>query len=73
MFYRDAQLAFNEALQNRHMFLDKPGGHDDNRPCVSQYMYMYSNGSSDYFKHIHTREYLIIRIYQDQIARITPD
>ena len=66
MFQRDSRLAFDDAIACKYLYTY--GGlparwiiqpREPNRyPLADDYMYMYSTGSFDYFKHRETREYL---------------
>ena len=56
---RDPADAFNQALQDGRLFLSKPFNYQDARPCVGDYMYVYTDQDGrDQFKHIDTRKYL---------------
>ena len=54
---RDTQQAFRDAIRKGEM----------NQP--EEYMYMYSDGLTDYFKHRVTREYLVVA-YDDYIRYV---
>jgi hypothetical protein len=58
-YFRDSQAAFNEAIE-RGMMTDESAG---------DWMYMYSDASCDYFKHIDTRRYWQI----DRFAAVTQE
>lgn len=57
MFLRDATQAFQNAITKGYLFEDATEYNH-----VGYYMYMYSAGLWDYFKHIETRNYVKVPI-----------
>lgn len=56
-FVRNAGLAFENAIdKGRLIATKKPGWSEFNWVC--NFMYMYSNNTHDFFKHIDTRKYI---------------
>tara|TARA_R100000306_G_scaffold31489_1_gene33577 strand:+ start:448 stop:657 length:210 start_codon:yes stop_codon:yes gene_type:complete len=53
MYHRGAEKAFDQAIDSGHLGDTEEGV----TPYAGDYMYMYSLGDMDYFKHIDTRKY----------------
>jgi hypothetical protein len=51
--FRDAQVAFNEAIQSGRL-----SENDKDKNFAGLYMYMYTHQGKDLFKNKHTRKYL---------------
>lgn len=55
MIFHDAQLIFNLAIKYGHL-----SENEASQNWAGYYMYMHTDGNKHYFKHIHTRKYLIL-------------
>ena len=52
--YRDAQKAFQEAIDSGHLLVDR----NNTLRYAGNYMYMHSSETMDYFKNKETRKYM---------------
>jgi hypothetical protein len=53
--FRDSKEAFADAIASRHL-----SGDPYNAKWAGHYMYMYTQGTLDHFKHRDTRRYLAV-------------